>query len=46
VGFIWINTGPFARILVFSGFLSLPLLKDDKAIGVADVDASEERGWQ
>jgi hypothetical protein len=34
------------NILVFSGFLSLPLLKDDKAIGVADVDASEERGWQ
>jgi hypothetical protein len=24
----------------------LPWLKDDKAIGVADVDAPEERGWQ
>jgi hypothetical protein len=28
------------------GISVLPRLKDDKAIGVVDVDASEERGWQ
>ena len=31
---------------MISGFLTSPLLKDDKAAGVADVDATKERGRQ
>lgn len=28
------------------GFSVLPRLKNDKTIGIADVEAPEERGWQ